>query len=258
MKISITKNKFVKNSLVLFAWLAVWELISRAVGQVLLVPGPVVVGKELVQMVCTSAFWGIVLTSLKNILLGFIFSFTAGIVFAFCSYKSRLFHSFISPFIQIIKAVPVASFIILALVWVPSNWLAIFIVFMMVTPMVFTNIYEGLLATDKNLLEMAKLYSFGTVKTLRYLYLPSLIPYILGVYKTGIGFAFKSAVAAEVIGAIKTTIGYQIYTAKMYLETPLVFAWTIVIVVFSILAEKLGLLLSDQIGKVAKKRGLDI
>ena len=56
---------------------------------------------------------------------------------------------------------------------------------------------------------------------------------------TGVGFAWKSGIAGEVIAIPKDAIGTQLYDAKVYLETTDLFAWTVVIVVLSVLIEKL-------------------
>ena len=55
---------------------------------------------------------------------------------------------------------------------------------------------------------------------------------------TGLGFAWKAGVAAEVIANTKMSIGAQIYDSKIYLDTLNLFSWTIVIIALSILLEK--------------------
>ena len=55
----------------------------------------------------------------------------------------------------------------------------------------------------------------------------------------GIGFCWKSGVAAEVIGLANNTIGVHLYNAKVYLETPELFAWTVTIILLSVSIEKL-------------------
>lgn len=255
MKISIIKSKILTPLLIFITWLTVWEILSRSVGQVLLLPSPFLVAQEIKQLLLSASFYSILLTSLWNIFIGFLLSFLVGCLLAVVGYFYKTFYLFISPIIQIMKAIPVASFIILALLWIPGRGLSIFIAFMMVMPLIFTSVYQGLQATDKQLLQMTKLYQFGTIKTIRFLYLPSLVPFFLSAYQVGIGFAFKSAIAAEIIGTVKNSIGYQIYQAKLYLETPTVFAWTVIIVLFSVLIEKLGLKLSQLLTQKLNKGG---
>lgn len=257
MKTSITNNRIFKFVIVSVVWLAVWQLIHQLVGYDILVPAPLSVAKELFSLVQTTNFWLTIYISTRNILIGFFITFLLGTGLAILSYLSKWFFTFLNPIIQILKAVPQASFIILALVWVKSYHLSIFIVVMMVTPVIFSSVYEGLQATDPKLLTMTKLYRFGTLKTLRYLYLPSLTPFFLSAYKSGFGMAFKSAIAAEVIGVVAGSIGQKIYLSKLYLETTSLFAWTIAIILFSFLAETLGLFLTDTIAKKRREKGVD-
>ena len=149
----------------------------------------------------------------------------------------------LSPLLKIVRAAPVASFIILALVWIRTNTLPAFIAFLMVVPVVWGNVEKGIRETDAGLLEMAKVYRLGWWKTLVRVRIPSVMPYFLAAATTGLGFAWKSGIAAEVICRPAMSIGRQLQDAKVYLETPEVFAWTAVVVALSMVLEK-GLLLA--------------
>jgi len=119
----------------------------------------------------------------------------------------------------------------------------VFIAFLMVVPMVWTNLYAGLEHADPELLEMARVFQFSPWKKLRCIYIPALMPYFTAACSTGLGFAWKSAVAAEVIAHPENSIGLRIYNAKIYLETTDLFAWTIGIVLISVMLERIALLL---------------
>ena len=138
-----------------------------------------------------------------------------------------------------IKATPVASFIILCLIWIPSRNLSVFISFLMVFPVVYTNILEGIRQTDKQLLEMADSFGAGVGKKLQFIYLSQVMPYAVTACKLGLGLCWKAGIAAEVIGIPAGSIGEKLYKAKVYLETPDLFAWTIVIIAVSVGFEKI-------------------
>ena len=186
----------------------------------------------------TLTFWETVARSCLRILLGFCLAVGAGTVLAVLTSFVPLLHSLFSPLIGIVKATPVSSFILLALVWIKSWNLSIFISFLMVLPMVWANVSQGIEATDAKLLEVARLFRFSRWKTLRKVYLPSVRPYFVAACTTGMGFAWKSGIAAEVLGTPRGTIGRELYNAKIYLETPDLFAWTAVVVLMSVLIEK--------------------
>ena len=148
-----------------------------------------------------------------------------------------------------IKATPVASFIILCLIWLNVQNLSIFISFLMVIPIIYTNILQGLLATEEKLLEMAEVFKLSWGKQFVYIYLPQLRPYLLSACSLSLGIAWKSGVAAEVIGIPNGSIGEMLYEAKLYLDSPQLFAWTAVIIVVSIAFEKMFMLLLKRFYK---------
>lgn len=105
-------------------------------------------------------------------------------------------------------------------------------------PVIYNNTYQGLRNTDNRLLEMAKVFNVALPIKIRNIYLPSVIPYLLSGCQTGVGLAWKSGIAAEIIGLASHSIGNRLYKAKLYLEMSELFAWTIVIILISIIFEK--------------------
>ena len=161
----------------------------------------------------------------------------------------RRSRALLAPLLHIVRAAPVASFIILALVWFRTDVLPVFIAFLMVMPVVWANVEKGIHGIDPTLLEMAEVYRFGRLKTLLRIRLPSVMPYFLAACTTGLGSAWKSGIAAEVICRPALSIGRQLQDAKIYLETPEVFAWTATVVTLSILLEKGLLQLAKRLGR---------
>ncbi len=142
-----------------------------------------------------------------------------------------------------IKSTPVASFVILALVWIKGENLSTFIAFLMVLPVIWQSVHTGLGSADPELLEMARVYRFSRGKKLRYLYLPAALPYLISAMRVGLGFSWKSGIAGEVIAIPSQAIGTQLYNAKIYLDMPGLFAWTIVIILLSAAIERVVLFL---------------
>ena len=233
------RNKYLNNAFIIIFWLIVWQIAAMAVNQAILLPKPVMVGKTLLRFLGESEFWLAITHSLLKIMLGFFLAMILGSGLAFLGAKFSFVHQLIYPILSIIKATPVASFIILALIWINSASLSTFIAFLMVLPMFYANIYQGLKNVDVKLLEVAKVFGLNQRRTFREVYLPSLKPYLISTCTIGLGFAWKSGVAAEVIGLPAKTIGNQLYYAKVYLQTDELFAWTAAIIVLSIFLEKL-------------------
>ena len=221
-------------------WLFLWQLASVLIGRELFLPSPVRVLKVLFsELIYQKSFWTSIAASLVHIGEGFLLGSVLGILLAVFSYCFKAAKVFLWFPMKVIKSVPVASFVILSLLWLRSENLSVFIPFLMVLPTLYVNTLTGLEKTDKKLLEMAALFKLSHFKKTLHIYLPHLLPYILSACSLAIGMAWKSGIAAEIIGLTGNSIGNQLYHAKLYLMTPELFAWTIVIVVLSILCEQL-------------------
>lgn len=230
-------------------WLLLWQLASMAVGLPLLLPSPLAVLLRLGQL-CTGAdFWLTVASSLLRILLGFLLGVLFGTALAGLCWRFRLIDALARPLLGVLKSTPVASFIILALVWVKTTRLATVISFIMVLPLIYANVREGIDSADRQLLEMAQVFRLSRRKTFRYCYLPAILPFFLSAISSALGFAWKSGIAAEVLGRPARAIGSQIYDSKIYLETPDLFAWTLVVILLSVLLERLAVRFVRWAGK---------
>jgi len=191
----------------------------------------------LAELATQPSFWAAIGTSLQRIMLGFVLSTIAGILLAALA-QNRLINEIVQPPMQLIKATPVASFTILVLFWVHSRYLSTVISFLMVLPIIFFNVYEGIANTDRKLLDMADVFQLSFGKRLRYVFIPSVWPYFLSAFSIALGQAWKSGIAAEVIALPNQSIGINLYNAKIYLENADLLAWTTVIVALSFLIEQ--------------------
>ena len=228
-------------------WLALWWLLAVNVQQELLLPTPLAVLQTLGELVGSSLFWKAVALSLLRIAVGFLAAVIAGTLLAVLCYWFSLLQTLFSPLLHCIRAAPVASFIILTLVWVHVDAVPILISFLMVLPIVFVNVQEGIDRTDKQLLEMAKAYRLPIARVIKHIYVPSIRPFLVTACVIGLGFGWKSGIAAEVICRPDFSIGRQLQSAKLLLETPEVFAWTAVVIVLSLLFEKLFLVATSRV-----------
>ncbi len=234
-------RRFFGSVTVLSFWLLVWELCSRLIAHEILLPSPYTVAATMWRMWGTVAFWQAVAASLLRVVGGFLAAVAVGTVLAVLTTRFRLLDRVCAPLLHIVRAAPVASFIILAYFFLDLQILPAFIAFLMVLPLVWANVSQGIRGTDTRLLEMASVYRFGRWKTLRYVRVPSVLPYFEAACTTGLGFAWKSGIAAEVISSPDNSIGEFLLSAKAYLEMPEVYAWTVTVILFSVLMER-GLL----------------
>lgn len=222
----------------LLIWLLIWQLAYWLIGRDLLLASPWQVLHSLSLLMVRPAFWLTAGMSLLRIEAGFILGVLAGTVLAVLTVRFGWLHDFFFPAISAIRATPVSSFIILALVWMTSSRVVIFIVFLMVLPIIWANVTEGIRKTDPQLLEMATVFEMGRGKVVRLIYLPSVSPFFIAAASTSLGLAWKAGIAAEVLSTPRFSLGGQLYEAKIYLETADLLAYTLIIIILSLLLEK--------------------
>lgn len=230
-------------------WLIVWEIISRLIGQEILLVSPVSVVLRLFQLITAADTMISILFSFSRIIFGFLLASFAGILTAALASVLRPVQELLTPVVAVVKATPVASFIILVLIWVPSRNLSVVISFLMVFPIMYTNALHGIRSTDRQLLEMAQVFRIPRLRRVRYIYLSQMLPDLQAGFSLSLGLCWKAGIAAEVIGIPDGSIGEKLYQAKVYLETPDLFAWTVIIVVLSVLFEKGFLWLINRVVK---------
>ena len=241
-----------KKSIALWAvlfWLLVWQLGSMALHRDILLVSPVRVAQTLLELAGTRRFWASIGGSLVRIVGGFMLAAVCGTLAAALAARFRRIEELLAPLVLAMKTIPVASFIILALIWMGSKNLAVLIAFLMVFPILYTNVLSGIRATDVKLLEMARVFRVTPMRRIRFIDLPQVMPYFRTGCTVGLGLCWKAGTAAEVIGLSGGTIGERLYTAKVYFQTPDLFAWTAVIVLLSACFEKLFLFAVDKIAE---------
>ncbi len=210
---------------------------------------PLTMLRRLTELAATGEFWLCSLGSLGRITEGFLLGSVTGAVLAMLCHQFSFAREFFSPAIVLIKSTPVASFIILALVWLTGQRVPVFISFLMVLPVVYGNVSQGISEVDPKLLEMARVYGMNRKKRVTKIYIPSVLPYMMAACRTALGLSWKAGVAAEVIGVTKDSIGRKLYYSKIYLETADLFAWTAVVIIMSIALEKTFIWAMGAIGK---------
>lgn len=217
-------------------WILVWLFLSYFVDNSLFLPGPGKVIAEFFRLTKQGDFVHRVFFSFFRILLGFFLAQWTAAILAGISYRNETVRSLLQPFVQAIQSVPVASFVILALFWMKSEALSVFICFLIVFPVIFHNVLEGLFALDPRLSQMGEIFRLSSFDQFRAIVLPQLAPYLEAAQKTAIGLAWKAGTAAEIIAMVKGSIGEALYDSKIYLEMPRLFALTLWIILFSALS----------------------
>lgn len=227
--------------------LIIWQITAMTVGMEMLLASPLKVIQRLAVIWKEDGFLLTITYSMMRIMAGFLIAFFAGIILAALAAKFKVIETLLWPWVVTIKSVPVASFIIFCLIWFTYSQLTVFIAFLIAFPAIYNNTLEGLKNIDGKMSEMAELYQLPWGRRQLYVSIPSVKPYIISASSTAVGMAWKAGIAAEVIGIVKGSIGEKLYESKIYLESVDLFAWTIIIIVSSVVLEKLFMLLLKSV-----------
>jgi NitT/TauT family transport system permease protein len=220
-------------------WLAVWQAAAVAVHRDFLLASPMQVARTLVNLLPTGDFWGTIGWSLGRIALGFTGAAVLGAALAISAAAWPVARALWEPAIAAIRSAPVVSFIILLLLWTDSSHLPVFTSLLMVLPVMYANVLQGIAQRDPQMLEAAQVFRVPFRRRLVAIDIPAALPFLATACRVGVGLAWKSGVAAEVIGVATGSIGERLYEAKVFLSSTDLFAWTIVIVVLSVACERL-------------------
>ncbi len=242
-----------ENTVALLLALLVWMIAALAIDEPIILPTPVRVIERFLLLFREGGLFGRILFSLTRIALGFFGGLCAGLLLAVLSSASHTVEVLLRPYLFTIKSIPVASFVVLALFWFTAGPIALVISFLMVLPIVYTNVLEGIKATDPAMLEMAEVYSLNFRRRLVYLYVPSIKTPLLSACRIALGLAWKAGIAAEIIGIPDGSLGERLYLSKIWVETDTLLAYTLVIIAVSLLFEKLVMLFMRGVFRLWEK-----
>lgn len=235
------KDRLGKTLAVFFA-LLVWQTAAVAVDQSILLVSPVDVALRMTTIWQVEGFASSIWFSFYHIAGGFLLALVSGILLAALSGRFKWVETALWPFMITVKTVPVASFVVICLIWLSAQNLSVFISFLIVLPVVYGNVLQGIKSEDGKMLEVAEVFRMPVLRRILYIHMPQLKPFILSACATALGMSWKAGIAAEIIGTPDGSIGKQLYYAKIYLDTDDLLCWTVIIVIVSVAFEKLFML----------------
>ena len=233
------KNKALRRTLAVLFALAVWQIAAMIVDTEFLFPTPIAVICRLFTLWTEEGFFLAISNSFLKIVLGFVLGLVIGMILALTAARFSIVEDLLWPFMITVKSVPVASFIVLALMWLTSRELSTFIAFLMVLPIIYTNILSGIKNSSREMDKMATVFKMPLGRRILYIWIPRIKPFMISACSIALGLSWKAGVAAELIGIPSNSLGEMLYYSKLYFNTLDLFAWTLIIVILSVGFEKL-------------------
>jgi NitT/TauT family transport system permease protein len=217
--------------------IGLWKCGSLAVGEALLVPAPEAVLAKLAQLAVTPRFLSSLLGTFLRLMAALAVSIPLGLAAGLAAGLSPSAERFLRPFFAVISATPVMSIILIAYLWFGAEKTPSFAAFLMIFPVVTANTLSGVRAIDPKLEELFAVYRMNFWEKARFLYFPSLTPFIAAGCRAALGLCWKVVVAAEVLVQPLLALGTGMQRAKAALDTTGLFAWTAAAVLASALSE---------------------
>ena len=247
-------NRLILYTLSILFWVAVWQIAAMSIGIDFILPSPISTLTKMGEIIIKPDFFASVGLSMLRVIFGFGMGAIAGSVIAMLGHFFSPVEVLFTPVLKIIRTTPVSSFILIAVLWIPSSIVPAFISFLMVLPIVYGNVMAGLNSTDIDLLEMCDMYDLSLTKKLFSLYFPTALPYFGAACMTSLGLAWKAGIAAEVLCVTKTSIGKYLQQSKLHMESAELFAWTLTVILVSVLLEAVIKLISVGVKKASRRR----
>ncbi|MDO4835609.1 MAG: ABC transporter permease subunit [Clostridia bacterium] len=230
-------RKIAKFCVPIAVYILIWQLLSMLVGsRLLLLPSPLDTLRSMGEIVSSKSGWQSIGMTVVRILSGFLLGCAVGIGFAVLTSHSRVFDWLLRPLRSLIKTTPITSFALILLVSVISGTVPVIVAMIVVIPMIWQTTEEAIKNRDVHLSEMAKIY-LSPWKKLRYVTLPQVLPQFFASASTALGFAWKAVITAEILALPKLGIGRQMQFHKIHVEIPELFAWTLLVILLSVILE---------------------
>jgi NitT/TauT family transport system permease protein len=244
------KAGFISGTVSTLMMIAVWFIAAVVMDSSFILPTPAAVLLDCLKLVKTQAFGSMLHATFSRGIFAFSISLFCALILGLAGGMYPLFSAALRPWMTTIKATPVVSFILLALLWFGSSKVPVFVSVLMTLPVMTEAIAQGVRSSDRKLLEMAHSYHFSRRDILLHLYIPSALPYFLGGAGASLGLTWKVVVAGEILSSPRFGIGSAMQSAKVHLETSRVFSLTLTAILLSIITE----LVFDGIIHLSKAR----
>ncbi len=203
-----------------------WEIMARSMRNPL-IPDVAEIGGALERILLDGAFFRQMSVTLQRVMLGFAVAFAASLAIGFGMGRSRRFNQFAEPAVLIGLTVPGLVWALLCVIWfgisLATSTLA---VVLSILPPLTLNVAQGVKSVSADLQEISAIYRLSFRARLRFLWLPTLAPFLLSGTRIGLSMAWKVIVLVEIFG-LSSGVGYRLNAEFSAMNVAGMLAWTI-------------------------------
>jgi ABC-type nitrate/sulfonate/bicarbonate transport system, permease component len=234
------------NVLSIVAVLILWH-VAATLQENIMFPTPLASGEALVSLLAEDEGRGHILITLGRVALGFAFGCIGGVLIGSIFGSIPVIAAALEPVIHFLRSVTPIAWIVPATIWlgVGEGPLRFIVIYATVFPVILNTI-SGMASTSKNKIRMARTFGAGRFRIYWSVMLPSAVPQIATGMRLALGYSFMSVVAAEMVAG-SSGIGFFIYRARVFFDTPTMFAGIVILGLAGILFDRLFVVASATV-----------
>lgn len=221
------KRKFIT----IIVLLVIWQGFALSIDKVVILPLPLTVFKQMISFVYSKSFYLAILATLIRVFISFILALIIGTILGIFSGLSKKVNDYLYPIISLMQTIPQIAYILILLVWFESLTALIVIVLLMILPVFYNNVINGIQNIDSDLKDVINLYHHSFLFNLFHVYLPLIKGYLISAIETTLPLSLKVGVMAEIFVSANQGIGKQLYFARVQIDMVSIFAWTLWMVI---------------------------
>lgn len=221
----------IKRLISICGMIGLWFIIALAVNNSIILPSPIDVFNRMVIMLQEIDFYQAILATIVRVLISMIISLIIGVILGLMAGLNKTCHELITPIISFIQTIPQIAYILILLVWFENTVSLILIVALMIIPVFYNNVYNGMINISQDYQDIISLYHQPLIYNIYKVYIPLIKGYLISAIDTTLPLSIKIGVMAEIFVSTNYGIGYQLYYARVQIDMISIFAWTIWMVV---------------------------
>jgi NitT/TauT family transport system permease protein len=233
------------NIVAVVAGITVWTIL--AANDVQGLPTPVAVIKRWGDLISDGTWQTDTLTSLRRVLIGFVIGCGLAIPIGFLMGWYTVARGLIEPYVQFFRTIPPLALIPLVVVLMGiGETPKIFVISLAAFLVSVISTFQGVRNVDKTMINAARVLGAGDATIFRRVVVPASTPFIFVGMRTGLGAAWATLVAAELIAA-QTGLGYRMQSAELYFDLPTIFVSLITIGIIGLLMDRILLFIDRRL-----------
>ncbi len=232
----LKSKQFIFSVLGILLLLLMWQIASLSMHEIM-IASPIQAFSALFKMFAKAAFWNACGITAQRMVFGIILGGGIGFLLGVIAGLNENIKKLFEPTRWMIMSISPVIVVSIAMMWFGmGSEMVVSIAAFLLSPIVYVNTIKGIEMVDENIIEMADVYNFSMFHKLWHIYIPALAGPLSAAMTIVITAGMRMIVLAEVLGT-NSGIGYEFSFSKSDMNTPEVFAWVIVTLVFVGIAE---------------------